>query len=159
MSCPCGLSDEYEQCCGVYHRGAEPSDAEQLMRSRFSGFVKGELPYLWKTLHRDHTDKQGDFESWAKRFRKSLSNIRYRQLRVLDVAAPDSDGVADVLFHVLVSKGRRDASFAEHSHFVHNGDGWRYVDGTTLLNRELPKPIEALTFRTFREALARQRKW
>jgi SEC-C motif-containing protein len=50
MPCPCGLSDDYESCCGRYHRStALPPTAEALMRSRYSAFAKHEIEYLQET--------------------------------------------------------------------------------------------------------------
>ena len=134
--CPCG-APSYGECCALYHRGAEPADAEALMRSRYSAFVLADLDYLWRTLHPDHDDRSKDRDQWAAELRAGLKTLRYRRLRILDTAPPEADGVARVLFHVTVSKRRRDASFAELSYFAHDGEGWRYLVGET---RALPNP-------------------
>ena len=134
--CPCGGAT-YEQCCAPYHRGVEPPDAERLMRSRYTAFTLGEHDHLWRTLHPDHDDRARDPSEWARELAAGLKKLRYRRLRILDTAPPDADGVAQVLFHVTLSAGRRDASFAELSTFAHDGDGWRYLVGET---RKLPNP-------------------
>ena len=47
--CPCGGGD-YDRCCGPLHRGGRRArTAEQLMRSRYSAFAKGEVDYLLQT--------------------------------------------------------------------------------------------------------------
>ena len=47
--CPCG-GGQYESCCAPLHRGEQRvSTAEQLMRSRYAAFAKGELEYLLTT--------------------------------------------------------------------------------------------------------------
>lgn len=52
--CPCGSGKPFAQCCDLYLSGkAYPNSAEALMRSRFSAFVTGNLPYLRKTWHPD----------------------------------------------------------------------------------------------------------
>ena len=52
--CPCQSGKPLAQCCGLYLSGqAYPNNAETLMRSRFSAFVTGNLPYLRKTWHPD----------------------------------------------------------------------------------------------------------
>lgn len=134
--CPCG-GGPYVECCAPFHRGAEPPDAERLMRSRYSAFVLGDLDHLWRTLHPDHDDRQRARDEWASELRSGLKRLRYRRLRILDTAPPDADGAAKVLFHVTLSAGRRDASFAELSYFAHDGTGWRYLVGET---RRLPSP-------------------
>ena len=47
--CPCG-GGLYRHCCGPLHRGEQRAQtAEQLMRSRYSAFVRHELDYLLAT--------------------------------------------------------------------------------------------------------------
>ncbi len=156
--CPCGSTRAYDACCAPFHRGAEPPTPETLMRSRFSAFAKRDFAYVWKTLHADHAEKRegGGYDAWLAEIRSGTKNLRYRKLRVLDVSAEaDAEGYHHVLFHVLVMRHRQDVSFAEDSRFLHDGEGWRYVDGTLLPNRLLPKPIEALTLDAFRAAATR----
>ncbi|WP_323844632.1 YchJ family protein [Microbulbifer magnicolonia] len=53
-SCPCGSGKPFGSCCNLYLSGqAYPNTAEALMRSRFSAFATGDLPYLRKTWHPD----------------------------------------------------------------------------------------------------------
>ena len=48
-SCPCG-GRSYGLCCGPLHRGERRADtAEQLMRSGYSAFARGEVDYLIAT--------------------------------------------------------------------------------------------------------------
>ena len=49
MSCPCGSGAAYDACCGRFHAGECPQTPEQLMRSRYTAFVKADWPYLAKT--------------------------------------------------------------------------------------------------------------
>ena len=44
--CPCGRPLAYAACCGRYHAGAPAPDAEALMRSRYSAYVKQLPDYL-----------------------------------------------------------------------------------------------------------------
>jgi SEC-C motif-containing protein len=156
--CPCGSTRAYDECCGPFHRGAEPPTPETLMRSRFAAFAKRDFAYVWKTLHTEHAEKRegASRDAWLTEIREGTKLLRYKKLRVLDVSeGPDVEGYHHVLFHVLVMRNRQDVSFAEDSRFLHDGEGWRYVDGTLLRNRELPKPIEALTFDAFWKAATR----
>ncbi|WP_043315939.1 YchJ family protein [Microbulbifer sp. HZ11] len=53
-SCPCGTGKPMDQCCGLYLSGkAYPNNAELLMRSRYSAYATGNLPYLIKSWHPD----------------------------------------------------------------------------------------------------------
>src|SRR4051794_32684662 len=50
--CPCGLGRPYERCCGRLHNGEDDAfTAEALMRSRYSAFVLGDVPYLERSWH------------------------------------------------------------------------------------------------------------
>ncbi len=51
-SCPCGLGNDYLQCCGRYiETGAPAPDPESLMRSRYSAYALRKRNYLLKTWH------------------------------------------------------------------------------------------------------------
>lgn len=41
----------YNECCEPFHLGQRPNTPEQLMRSRFSGFVLGLTQYIRDTWH------------------------------------------------------------------------------------------------------------
>lgn len=48
--CPCGSDLPYDLCCGRFISGrVSPSTAEELMRSRYSAYVLGEIGWLKKT--------------------------------------------------------------------------------------------------------------
>ncbi|WOX05857.1 YchJ family protein [Microbulbifer pacificus] len=52
--CPCCSGKPFAQCCNLYLSGqAYPNTAEALMRSRFSAYATGNLPYLRKSWHPD----------------------------------------------------------------------------------------------------------
>ncbi|MGE4170542.1 MAG: YchJ family protein [Candidatus Margulisiibacteriota bacterium] len=54
MSCYCGHPDPYLECCGQYVVfGQKPETAEKLMRSRYSAYATGAVPYLIQTTHPD----------------------------------------------------------------------------------------------------------
>ena len=50
-ACPCGSGNLLEACCGRFHAGEPASDAESLMRSRYSAYVLGLEDYLLATWH------------------------------------------------------------------------------------------------------------
>lgn len=50
--CPCGSTTTYDACCGPLHRGAtQATTPEQLMRSRFAAYARGETNYVFRTWH------------------------------------------------------------------------------------------------------------
>jgi hypothetical protein len=50
-ACPCGSSAAYVDCCQPYHDGTLPGTPEELMRSRYSAYVKGRWQYVCDTTH------------------------------------------------------------------------------------------------------------
>lgn len=124
------------------------------MRSRFSAYAVGDVAYLWRTLHHEHPDRAEAYESWAARVAGEIAALRFRKLTVLATREP-FEGIAHVLFHADIREGTHKRSFAEHSRFAHDGVGWRYLDGVSQPDRDLPKPIEALTFDGFHLAARR----
>ena len=54
MTCDCGAPRRYEDCCGRFHSGPlhlQAPDAETLMRSRYSAYVRDLIDYLRATWH------------------------------------------------------------------------------------------------------------
>lgn len=132
-SCPCGRRDRhgavltYAGCCGRYlddfaHTPAP--DAETLMRSRYTAFVRERADYLLATWHPAHRPEHLDFEPGAK----------WLGLEVRAHLARDADH-AEVEF-VARQRSRSGAAtrLAERSRFVREvGEGgllrWYYLDG------------------------------
>ncbi|MEU0390917.1 YchJ family protein [Streptomyces chartreusis] len=115
-SCPCGLPQAYEACCGRYHSGAAAPTAEALMRSRYSAFVKGDAGYLLRTWHPRTRPGTLDLDP----------RMRWTGLEILDT----SDGSA---FHsggtVEFRASYRGGALHERSRFERVDGAWVYVDG------------------------------
>jgi SEC-C motif-containing protein len=61
-ACPCNNTTSYQACCQALHDGELiASSAEQLMRSRYSAFARGNIAYLIASLHPDN--RQADDET------------------------------------------------------------------------------------------------
>lgn len=119
-TCPCGLPESYEKCCGRYHSGAATAPtAEALMRSRYSAFVKGDTGYLLRTWHPRNRPRLLDLDPAMK----------WSGLEVLGT----SDGSA---FHtigtVTFRASFRGGSLYERSRFERVDGAWVYVDGEFL---------------------------
>ncbi|MGW0581327.1 YchJ family protein [Streptomyces sp. NPDC002920] len=116
-SCPCGLPQAYDDCCGRYHRGpATAPTAEALMRSRYCAFVKGDVGYLLRTWHPRTRPGQLDLDP----------GMRWTGLEILGTG----DGSA---FHttgtVEFRASFRGGSLHERSRFERVDGAWVYVDG------------------------------
>ncbi|MFD5480330.1 YchJ family protein [Streptomyces hawaiiensis] len=116
-SCPCGLPQAYEACCGRFHSGAAAAPtAEALMRSRYCAFVKGDAGYLLRTWH--PRTRPGTLELDP--------GMRWTGLEILGTG----EGSA---FHssgtVEFRASYRGGSLHERSRFERVDGAWVYVDG------------------------------
>ncbi|MFF4488501.1 YchJ family protein [Streptomyces sp. NPDC001544] len=128
-SCPCGLSEPYEKCCGRFllqsrtgSTGGTPvgaaaaPTAEALMRSRYSAFVRGDAGYLLRTWHPRTRPARLELDP----------GTRWTGLEVLGT----SGGSA---FHstgtVTFRASYRGGSLLERSRFERVDGAWVYVDG------------------------------
>ena len=125
--CPCGRKDArqrplaYADCCGHYldHWADTPApDAESLMRSRYTAFVRERADYLRATWHPQHCPATLDFDPGTK-----WLGLEVREHRV---TGPDQ---AEVEFVARYRVGGRAVRLHERSRFVRQGGRWVYVDG------------------------------
>ena len=123
-TCPCGRELEYSNCCGRYLNGGEvPASAEQLMRSRYCGFVLCDEPYLLATWHPDKRPsavRLDDTQRWL-----GLS------IRATEGGGPgDSKGIVEFVARFKVDgRGHR---LHEISRFEKIDGCWYYLDGQHL---------------------------
>ena len=117
--CPCGTDRAYAACCGRYHAGEAAPDAEALMRSRYTAFVREQADYLLATWHLSRRPASLDFDP----------GVRWLGLEVKDRKSVDATH-AEVAF---VARSRdasgRASRLAERSRFVCEDGRWYYVDG------------------------------
>jgi SEC-C motif-containing protein len=118
LTCPCGLGDEYDACCGRLHCGAPALTAESLMRSRYSAFAVGDAAYLLRTWH----------PSGRPRTLTLDPAIRWTRLAVLETNGGGLlDSAGTVRFRaVYVREGQRGV-LAETSRFVRRDKLWAYL--------------------------------
>lgn len=125
--CPCGRLGpagrplSYAQCCGPWHAGAPAPDAEALMRSRYSAFVRGDLPYLRASWHPSTCPADLQLEPGVK-----WLGLEVRDHRVLD------DTHAEVEFVARSRVAGRGQRLHERSRFVLEAGRWTYLDGDLL---------------------------
>ncbi len=129
--CPCGSGKPYSECCEPFLKGASsPETAEQLMRSRYSAYVVGEVDYIHNTLHPDHRADH-DLDAARKWSRDS-------EWLGLEIVATSQGGDGDARGVVEFKAGYRDRSGIHQAHEIsqfEKVDGkWMYVDGA------MPRP-------------------
>jgi SEC-C motif-containing protein len=126
-ACPCGRTGPqgqlaYEDCCGLAHADQRPApDAETLMRSRYSAFVRGDVPYLLTTWHASHRPATLELEAGAK-----WLGLEIRRHRMT------GEHSAEVEFVARFRVGGRAVRQHEHSRFVREDGRWYYLDGDVL---------------------------
>ena len=125
QACPCGSGQAYAACCGPLHDGVAAIDAEALMRSRYSAYVREDAAYLLRSWHDSTRPKDLSFDEPASR--------RPTWLKL------------DVLQHVVTGEDRAEVEFVaryrigggsvvrmrEHSRFVREGGQWFYLEAVT----------------------------
>ena len=119
--CPCGSNADYDICCGHFLSGqGSPLTAEQLMRSRYTAYVRCDGPYLLGTWHAKTRPVEISFN--AKQ--------RWLGLRVCSTeagGANDVNGIVEYIARYKVDgKGYR---IHEICRFMKIGHSWQYFDG------------------------------
>jgi SEC-C motif-containing protein len=122
MSCDCGAPRAYVDCCGRFHAGPlhlQAPDAETLMRSRYSAYVRDLIDYLLTTWH--PSTRPTSIEP-------NPPGLRWLGLDVKQHQVQDADH-ATVEFVARSKLGGRAHRLQEKSRFVREGGRWFYVDG------------------------------
>lgn len=124
-ACPCGQTDQrgrplgFDACCGRYLDQAVPApDAERLMRSRYSAFVRDRADYLLATWH--PSTRPADLTLDA--------GVKWLGLAVKRHHPIDADH-AEVEFVARSRMGGRGQRLEERSRFVREDGRWYYVAG------------------------------
>lgn len=132
--CPCGGAapnrasgakpPRYADCCGRFiDGGALPSNALELMRSRYTAYVLGDAAWLRATWARETCPADLDVDPAAPGAPRWLG-LAIRHHATLD------DTHAEVEFVARYKVGGRASRLHELSRFTRGDDGrWRYVDG------------------------------
>ena len=119
-ACPCGSGLEYAACCERYHAGLlVPPDAEALMRSRYSAYVRELESYLRATWHPDTCPADLCLDAVP---RPQWLGLEVREHRMLD------DDHATVEFVARYKLNGRAHRLHEISRFTWVDGRWLYVD-------------------------------
>lgn len=120
-ACPCGSRREYADCCGPLHAGAVAQTPVELMRSRYSAYVTGDVDYLLATWHAGTRPEQLDLGD-ATATRWLGLDVRRHETRGADSA------IVEFIARYKVG-GASAVRLHEVSRFVREGGRWFYVDG------------------------------
>jgi SEC-C motif-containing protein len=124
--CPCGSLRPFDRCCGpLLCDGQQAATAEQLMRSRYTAYVRRDRSYLEATWHPDTRPAQLDLDS------EPLA--QWTGLKIMAThagLAADNEGTVEfVARYKLNGRAHR---IHEISRFVRRDGRWLYVSGELL---------------------------
>lgn len=121
-ACPCGRGPAFEACCGRHiGTGVPAPDAESLMRSRYTAFVRGDAVHLLATWHVSTRPASIGFDEGVKWL--ALEVKRH---------TPIDEGHAEVEFVARSRLQGRGQRLHERSRFVREDGHWFYEDGDLL---------------------------
>lgn len=121
--CPCGSGLALVACCGRYHAGALPENAEVLMRSRYSAYVVGDEAYLLATWHPHTRPACLDLDREPTVKWLGLTVKRHED---------GGDGTALVEFVARWKVAGRATRMHETSQFLREDGRWYYLTGTQV---------------------------
>jgi SEC-C motif-containing protein len=139
-ACPCGSGRTYDSCCGPLLAGSvRAASPEDLMRSRYTAYVKQDLSYLAKTLHpsqRSDYDEQGAAR-WARK-------ADWEALDIVKAATDPADaGRGRVEFRAHYRMDGAGHVHHELAEFRKSAGVWYFYDGKMVgagqFRREAPK--------------------
>lgn len=140
MSCPCGTEKTYELCCAGLHTGeSKAKTAQELMRSRYSAFVKSDIDYIANT----HIPGTTDFD--PKEASEWAGNSIWKGLEIVKTTkGEEKDDFGVVEFKAFYSD-QKENNYIHHevAKFKKLEDIWYYEDGQIVghepLRRSVPK--------------------
>ncbi len=117
--CPCGSGRRYADCCAWLHTaGGGESNAEALMRSRYSAYVLKLADYLLASWHPSTRPPSLDLDDGAR-----WLGLEIKACRQQDESHASVEFVAR---YRIDGRGHR---LCETSRFVCEAGRWFYVDG------------------------------
>jgi len=140
VTCHCGKGESFDSCCGPLLKGEKKATtAEQLMRSRYSAFVEGNIDYIMDTHDPDtvgQIDREGT-EQWA-------TASEWTGLEILDTEKGlEEDSFGRVDFCASYELKGTTIDHRESATFRKHGGTWYFVDGEQIsgppVKREGPK--------------------
>jgi len=134
-TCPCGSKAAYGDCCEPIIRGARPAaTAEQLMRARYSAYVKAEMDFIFESTHPDHRkdyDHEGT-KAWAAE----------SEWLGLEIVGTHKGGAEDSVGEVeFVARFKDKEGIAREHHecgqFKRKASQWLFTEGAMVKPRPL----------------------
>ena len=130
--CPCG-GRSYGSCCAPLHRGERQAlTAEQLMRSRYSAFVRGRVDYLMAT----YPEPSLPVARRRRELQQSCRQLRWLGLTILEVR----DGGPQDLEGTVRFEARHQGGELRETSLFQRRDGC--LDGAWLYIRSMDNELK-----------------
>lgn len=117
--CICGLNEDFEVCCGaiISHKRSAKTP-EELMRSRYSAYVKADARYLLLSSVKEnqHPDEIEHIENFCAQVEWLKLDVLQAQNDTVEFKAYYKDNEGVKLLH-------------EKSNFIQEDGEWKYKDG------------------------------
>ena len=121
--CPCASNKPFQECCDIFISGAHlPSTPEQLMRSRYTAYVLGNIDYIANTMcgvAANHFNVDS-IKIWVEK-------ITWLGLKVLKSNMHQNKGFVE--FIASYEKNNKKQKIHEISQFSLIDGKWYYVSG------------------------------
>jgi SEC-C motif-containing protein len=129
VHCFCGSERPIEQCCARLHRGQPAASAGELMRSRYSAYVLGEIDYLIQTTLPAQQPglNRTAIEVWSRQSQWLGLTVES------EVSLPGNPPHGLVTFTARWRDAQGEHSHRERSAFVERAGRWYYIDSTVPL--------------------------
>lgn len=136
MLCPCGSTNDYQQCCErLIVKNEKAQSPEQLMRSRYSAYAKNQVDYIYNTYSIKSKKEQSlnELSLWAK-------ETTWLKLSIINSSKFKEVNFPTVEFEAIYKSQDQYFKMKEKSRFVMENNNWVYVDGDNLEHTELCIP-------------------
>lgn len=127
--CPCGSTLDYDECCGaIIHGKKEAKTAEELMRSRYTAFVKVNVEYLMRTQY-----KAGRSSKEKNKIKRWAQSVQWLDLAIKSVSGgTEYDETGVVTFRAFYIENGHYENLYEESHFKKIDGKWMYTNGIDM---------------------------
>lgn len=123
-NCQCHSGKSYKECCQKLHKGAPPSDALALMRSRYCAYALGLIDYIIFSEYGE-TSSQIPNQLRKQQIERTYAGIEFMGLDIHEFVPGDE--VSTVTFRAVLAHNGLDLSFVEKSLFKRIHGFWKYV--------------------------------
>ncbi len=130
LPCLCGSDFQYSACCKLFHSNKKsPATAEDLMRSRYTGYAMRNEAYLLETWDISTRPREIDF---------SKENVIWTKLEIVSIKKGGENHTKGIVeFKAYYRADSEQYVLNELSRFKKSAGHWVYVDGVVKSTSKL----------------------